>query len=38
MNYVSALPLNRVRFHRGFFAERTRLVHEVMIRDAPEGT
>lgn len=31
MNYVSALPLNSVRFRRGFLAERTRLVREVVI-------
>jgi DUF1680 family protein len=31
MNYVSALPLKNVRFNRGFLAERTRLVREVVI-------
>jgi DUF1680 family protein len=31
MNYVSALPLNQVRFTRGFLAERARLVRDVVI-------
>jgi len=31
MNYASALPLDHVRFTRGFLAERTRLVREVVI-------
>lgn len=31
MNYVSALPLQHVRFTRGFLAERVRLVREVVI-------
>jgi DUF1680 family protein len=31
MNYPSALPLANVRFTRGFLAERTRLVREVVI-------
>ena len=31
MNYVSALPLNPVRFTRGFLAERARLVRDVVI-------
>lgn len=31
MNYPSALPLNHVRFTRGFLAERARLVREVVI-------
>ena len=30
MNYISALPLNQVRFTRGFLAERVRLVREVV--------
>lgn len=31
MNYRSALPLTHVRFTRGFLAERTRLVRDVVI-------
>ena len=31
MNYVSALPLDHVRFQRGFLAGRARLVREVVI-------
>jgi DUF1680 family protein len=31
MNYVSALPLDQVRFTRGFLAERARLVRDVVI-------
>lgn len=31
MNYLSALPLNQVRFTRGFLAERARLVRDVVI-------
>jgi DUF1680 family protein len=31
MNYLTALPLNQVRFTRGFLAERARLVREVVI-------
>ncbi len=31
MNYLTALPLDHVRFHRGFLASRTRLVREVVI-------